>query len=200
MTEDPQGPGEEARSPADHLRELSEAAREAAETLAADVETYAGWAVEALRAGGKLIYCGNGGSASTAEHMAAEYVVRFRRRRPSLPAVALTANSAVVTAAANDFAYEEVFAHALEGLGGPDDLLVLHSTSGDSPNVVRAAEAAREMGIRTVGLLGGDGGEAAPLVDLALTVPTSETARAQELHLAVEHAVADRVDAVFAGP
>lgn len=193
--------GEEApRTGAEHLRELAEVAAEAAETLAAEVETYAEWALEALRAGGKLIYCGNGGSASTAEHMAAEYVVRYRRRRPSLPAVALTANSAVVTAAANDFAYEEVFARALGGMGGPDDLLVVHSTSGDSPNVVRAAEAAREMGIRTVGLLAGDGGETAPLVDLALTVPTGDTGRAQELHLAVEHAVADRVDASFAAP
>lgn len=180
-----------------HLMPLAELARRSAKELAEGVATYAEWAEATLRDGGTLLYCGNGGSASTAEHVAAEYVVRFRRKRRSLPALALTANSAAVTAAANDYAYDEVFVRALEGLASPADLLVLHSTSGTSANVLRAAEAARERGIRTVGLTASGGGSLGDAVDLALVVPTDVTARAQEIHLALEHAVADRVDAAF---
>lgn len=184
----------------EHLAPLAELAERSATELADGAATYAEWAVATLREGGRLLYCGNGGSASTAEHVAAEYVVRFRRKRRSLPALALTANSAAVTAAANDYAYEEVFVRALEGLASAGDLLVLHSTSGTSANVLRAAEAARERGMRTVGLTASGGGRLRQLVDLALVVPTDVTARAQEIHLALEHAVADRVDAAFADP
>lgn len=176
-----------------HLRRLARAAGATA-ALEPQVERYAEWVLETLRRGGKLLWAGNGGSAAAAEHVAADYLVRYRRRRRHLPAIALSSSSAAVTAAANDFAYEEVFARSLRALATPKDLLVLHSTSGESLNVVRAAEAAREIGLRSVALLAGDGGTVGRMVDLAIVVPTDETATAQELHLAVEHAVAGRVE------
>jgi D-sedoheptulose 7-phosphate isomerase len=168
-------------------------------TLEADVARYAEWAESALREDGTLFFAGNGGSAATVEHVAAEYAVRFRRGRPPLPAVALTAGSSALTAAANDFGFEEVFARPLRGRARAGDLLVLHSTSGRSRNVIRAAEVAAELNVGTVGMLAGDGGTLAELVDLPIVVPTRSTARAQEIHLALEHAVADRIDAIFAG-
>lgn len=181
-----------------HLSALAALAREVERTLEEDVERYADWAGSALRDGGTLFFAGNGGSAATVEHVAAEYAVRFRRERPPLPAVALTAGSSALTAAANDFGFEEVFAHPLRGRARPGDLLVLHSTSGRSRNVIRAAEVAAELDLGTVGMLAGDGGTLAEVVDLPIVVPTRSTARAQEIHLALEHAVADRIDASFA--
>lgn len=180
-----------------HLAALAGLVREVELRLGDEVERYAAWAERCLREGGTLFFAGNGGSAATAEHVAAEYLVRFRRERRPLPAVALTAGSAALTAAANDFGYEEVFARLLRGLARAGDLVVLHSTSGRSTNVVRAAEVAAELDLRTVGMLAGDGGSVAAAVDLPLIVPTRSTARAQELHLALEHAVVDRIDAAF---
>lgn len=182
----------------DHLGALSEAALASRETLAAAVERYAELVRETIAGGGRLLMCGNGGSAATVEHIAAEYTVRFQRERPPLPALALTAGSAALTAAANDFGFEQVFARAVEAHARPGDLLVVHSTSGESENIVRAVEAARAVPISTVGLLGSDGGRLAALVDLPLVVPATDTAHVQELHLAIEHAVADHVDEVFA--
>ncbi len=181
-----------------HLERLAALATRAS-GLEEGAARYAAWVVRTLRAGGKLLVCGNGGSAATAEHVAAEYVVRFERTRRALPAVALTGSGPMTTAAANDFSFAELFERQLAALAGGDDLVVLHSTSGESENLVRAARAAREAGLRTVGLLAGGGGRLAEAVDLALVVPTDEGARAQELHLAVEHAVVDRVETVFAG-
>lgn len=180
------------------MDELSEAARATSDALARDVGRYAGWVKETLEGGGRLLFAGNGGSAATAEHVAAEYAVRFLRRRGALPAAALTSSGPALTAAANDFGYEESLSRPLRAWGRGGDLLVVHSTSGDSPNIVRAVEAAREMGLRTVALTGGEEGPLARAVDLCLRVPAGPTARVQEIHLAVEHAVADRVDAWFA--
>lgn len=129
-----------------------------------------------------------------AEHVAAEYVVRFRRERRALPAVALTAGSPLLTAAANDLGYEEALSRIVRGMARPGDLLVLHSTSGESENLVRAAAAARELGVATVGVLARGGGRLAGLVDLAVVVPADDTALAQEMQLALEHAVVDRVE------
>ena len=181
-----------------HLERLAALATRAS-GLEEGAARYARWVVETLRAGGKLLMCGNGGSAATAEHVAAENLVRFDRARRPLPAVALTGAGAVTSAAANDFSWEEVFERPLRALASPGDLVVLHSTTGESENVLRAARAASGAGIRTVALLAAGGGRVAAEVDLALVVPTDEPARAQELHLAIEHAVADRVDAAFAG-
>lgn len=190
--------GEAGKAVRAHLEGLAETARAAAGALAPSVDAYARRVVETLERGGKLLFAGNGGSAATVEHVATEYVIRFRRARRALPAVALTAGSAQLTAAANDFGYERVFARALEAWGRAGDLLVLHSTSGESENLRVAARAAAAMGIGTVGLLGGTGGSLRELVEIAILVPSADTARIQEIHLAVEHAVAELVDARFA--
>lgn len=181
-----------------HLRRLAEAAGAAAGEVAAPAARYADWVVETLTTGGRLFLCGNGGSAATTEHIAAEYSVRFRRLRGSLPALALSSSTAALTAAANDFGFEHVFARALAAHARPGDLLVLHSTSGASRNLLEAAAAARDMAVRTVALLGRSDGGLADLVDLAIHVPADETAVVQEIHLALEHCVADLVDAHFA--
>ncbi len=126
-------------------------------------------------------------------------MVRYRRARRALAAVALTTDTSILTAGANDFGYEEVFARQVEALAGEGDLLVLHSTSGESENLLRAAEAARTAGVRTVALLARGGGRLAAVVDRALVLPTEETARAQEIQLAVGHVICDLVDRAFAG-
>lgn len=185
---------------AEGLGRLAAAARAAAPGLRSGVERYAAWVRETLSEGGTLFFAGNGGSAATAEHVAAEYVARFRRNRRPLSAVALPGSAAALTASANDFGFREVYARALRALARPGDLAVLHSTSGNSANLVRAAAAAAELGVRTVGLLAADGGRLRELVDLALVVPTGDPAVAQELHLAVEHAVVSWTEAVLDGP
>lgn len=150
----------------------------------------------ALRQGGKLFFCGNGGSAADAQHLATELLVRLRSRveRPSWPAVALTLDPVALTAGGNDYGFEEVFARPLRGLARRGDVLFGITTSGRSPNVLRALQAAREMGITTVGLLGGDGGPARALCDHALLVPSAETARVQEAHIALGHAILELLE------
>jgi D-sedoheptulose 7-phosphate isomerase len=148
----------------------------------------------ALRRGGKILFCGNGGSAADAQHLAAEYVVRFARERQPLAALALTTDTSVLTAGGNDYGFDAVFERQVRALGRPGDLLVLHSTSGESENLVRAACAAAEMGIATAALLARGGGRLAAAVELALVVPTQSTARAQELHLTIGHIVCGLVE------
>ncbi|MGE4481979.1 D-sedoheptulose-7-phosphate isomerase [Acidocella sp.] len=145
----------------------------------------------ALRSGGKLIFCGNGGSAADAQHLATELVIRLRGAVPrsSWPAITLALDTSAVTAAVNDFGVDEMFSRPLQGLGRGGDVLFGITTSGRSPNVLGALKMAREMGIVSVGLLGGDGGPALPLCDLALLVPDQETARVQECHIALGHAI-----------
>ena len=153
---------------------------------------------DTFAAGGKVLFCGNGGSAADAQHLAAEYVVRFARERRPLPAVALTTDTSILTAGGNDYGFDTVFRRQVEALAVPGDLLVLHSTSGNSENLVQAAEAARAKGVATVAFLAKGGGRLKERVDLALVVPTDVTARAQEIHLALEHVVADLVDEAVA--
>jgi len=181
-----------------HLQNLARNAESAAELVADAAARYAELVRETLLGGGKLMYAGNGGSAAAAEHVATEYVVRLQRERRALPAIALTASTATLSAAANDFGYERVFARLVEAHGRAGDLLVLHSTSGNSPNLIEAARVASEIGVTTVALLDRDGGQLAPLVDLAILVPADGSAAVQELQLAIEHAVADLVDEWFA--
>ncbi|MGD8321232.1 MAG: SIS domain-containing protein [Gemmatimonadota bacterium] len=178
----------------DQLTELATLVRRVSLELAAPVAALAEHVLSVLRGGGKLMFCGNGGSAADAQHLAAEYVVRFTRARAALPAVALTTDTSILTAGANDFGFEQVFARQVEALGRPGDLLILHSTSGESENLLRAAEAARVAGVSTFALLARDGGRLRAMVDGYLVIPTSVTARAQELHLAVGHLVCDLVE------
>jgi D-sedoheptulose 7-phosphate isomerase len=148
-----------------------------------------------LRGGGTLFFCGNGGSAADAQHIAAEYVVRYSATRRPLAAIALTTDSSLLTAAANDLGFELVFARQVEALCRPGDLLVLHSTSGQSPNVIAAARAARERSVATVAFLGRGGGKLAALVDEAIVVPGEDTGRIQVIHLALEHLIVELVEA-----
>jgi D-sedoheptulose 7-phosphate isomerase len=147
-----------------------------------------------VRRGGTLYFCGNGGSAADAQHLATEYVVRYMRQRRAYPAVALTTDSSLLTAAANDLGFEEIFARQIEALAKPGDLLVIHSTSGNSPNVLRAAEAARGRGIEVLAFSARDGGKLAALADHSVIVPTDRTDRAQELHLCIEHLICELVE------
>jgi len=181
-----------------HLEGLAAVALQAAAGIAADVAQAVERAIRALDSGGTLFFCGNGGSAADAQHLATEYVVRFAADRRALPAVALTTDTSLLTAASNDYGFERVFARQIEALGREGDLLFLHSTSGRSPNLLEAARAARARGVQTVALLARDGGPLRELVDLAIVVPTENGAHAQELHLAIGHAICDQVEAWLA--
>ncbi len=144
---------------------------------------------DALGQGGKVLLCGNGGSAADAQHIAAELVIRYRGQvqRPALPAIALTVDPSLMTAGGNDIGFENVFARSVEALGCRGDVLVAISTSGKSENVRRAAEQARMQGVIVIGLFGGDGGTIAPLCDDAVIVPSSVTAHIQECHIMIGH-------------
>jgi D-sedoheptulose 7-phosphate isomerase len=149
-----------------------------------------------MRAGGKLFFCGNGGSAADSQHLATEWLVRLRSKveRPSWPAIALTLDPTAITAGGNDYGFDEIFARPLAGLGRKGDVLFGITTSGRSANVIRALETARGMGIVTVGLLGGDGGPARALCDHPLVIPSDVTARIQEAHIALGHAVLELLE------
>ena len=180
---------------------LEALARTALETasLADHVAAVAARYVGTLRAGGTLFFCGNGGSAADAQHLATEYVVRYSASRRPFAAVALTTDSSLLTAAANDLGFERVFARQVEALCRPGDLLVLHSTSGESPNLLAAARAARGRSVSTIGFLGRGGGALARLVDEAIVVPAEDSGRIQVLHLALEHLIVELVEAELAG-
>jgi len=141
----------------------------------------------ALRAGGKLLLFGNGGSAADAQHIAAELVIRYQRDRPSIAAIALSTDTSALTACANDYGFEVVFERQIEGLGRPPDVAFGLSTSGNSPNVLRGLRRARALGLHTIGLTGGSGGEMPPLCDVCVVVPSSVTARIQEMHITIGH-------------
>lgn len=182
-------------SPAQHLRELSETAAKAAEQLAGQVEQATALVRATLAGGGTLFFCGNGGSAADAQHIATEYTIRYLRTRRALRAIALTTDTSTLTAAGNDFSFDEIFSRQVEALGRKGDLLFVHTTSGNSPNCLRAIEVAKGMGLTTIALTAKDGGAVKGLADLTIIVPTERTDRAQELHLAIQHAICDAIDA-----
>lgn len=165
------------------------------ESLAPTLEDAARRLGQALRSGGKLMFCGNGGSASDSQHLASEFVGRFVADRRPLAALALTTDTSALTSIANDYAFDQVFARQVRGLGREGDVLVALSTSGRSANVLQAAMAAREAGIATIGLLGRDGGTIAPLCDVALVVPSEVTAHIQEAHIFLGHVLCAAVEA-----
>lgn len=150
--------------------------------------------LDTVQGGGTLFFLGNGGSAADAQHLAAEYIVRFARERRPIAAIALTTDTSVLTAGANDYGYEAVFERQVQALARAGDLLIMHSTSGESDNLLRAATVARARGVATAALLAKGGGRLANAVDLALVVPTDSTARAQEIHLTIGHVVCDLVE------
>jgi D-sedoheptulose 7-phosphate isomerase len=142
---------------------------------------------DALLAGHKLMVAGNGGSAADAQHIAAEFVCRLVEDRPAMRAVALTANSSILTAVANDYGFERLFARQIEALGQPGDIFLAISTSGNSPNILRGLEQSRDLGIVTIGLTGKSGGKMPPLCDYCLRMPSEITMYIQQAHLALEH-------------
>lgn len=148
-----------------------------------------------LHSGGQILWCGNGGSAGDSQHLAAEIVGRFRRERRGLPSIALTTDTSILTAVANDYGYEAVFARQVQALGRPGDLLVGISTSGNSPNVVCAIEQARTNGLTTVAFTGLGGGRMATLADHLFAVDAKETARVQEMHILAGHMLCDWLEA-----
>ena len=153
--------------------------------------------IECLRAGGKIMACGNGGSAADAQHFAAELIGRFERERRELGAIALTTDTSILTAVGNDYSYDEVFAKQVRGLGKGGDILLGISTSGNSKNVVRAIETAKQMGIKVIALTGNGGGKIGTILDaedIHLCVPSTRTARIQETHLVLLHGLCDGVD------
>jgi D-sedoheptulose 7-phosphate isomerase len=164
------------------------------EESSAEVARAARLIIESMREGGKLLIFGNGGSAADAQHIAAELAFKMGRERAALPALALTTDSSLLTAVSNDRSFDFVFARQLQAVGRKGDIGLAISTSGNSPNVIAAVQQAREMEIKTIGLLGAGGGKAAPLVDLALIVPHHETPRIQETHILIGHIVCQLIE------
>jgi D-sedoheptulose 7-phosphate isomerase len=177
----------------DHLAIAARTRSEAADAFAAMVEV----SVAALKHGHKLLFFGNGGSAADAQHLATEFVVRFRNNRPSLPALALTTDCSALTAIGNDFGFDQIFSRQIEGLGTAGDVAIGISTSGNSPNVLLALAAARARGLATIALAGGDGGKMRELADVTVIVPSKVTARIQEMHIFIGHALCDAIERSF---
>ena len=177
------------------LRDLAATATLAADRLGADVERAATMMRDVVQGGGTLFFCGNGGSAADAQHMATEYVVRYMKNRRALPAVALTTDTSLLTAVGNDFGFDEIFSRQVDALVSGRDLLIIHSTSGNSPNVVNAAEAARRKGAGVLAFTARDGGALRNVADHSVIVPTERTDRAQEIHLCIEHAICELIEA-----
>ena len=190
-----EGAGKVARERAvTRLRELARLAEVSAEALPDEIAAAVALVRGVLANGRTLFFCGNGGSAADAQHIATEYVVRYMRNRRALPAIALTTDTSILTAAGNDLGFDHIFSRQVEALVREGDLLVVHSTSGNSPNVLRAAEAARAQGAKVLVLTARDGGALRPLGDVAIVVPTERTDRAQELHLMIEHIICELVE------
>jgi len=150
--------------------------------------------VEAFKAGGKLLVAGNGGSAADAQHLAAEFVNRFEIERPPLPALALTTDSSNITSIGNDYSFDQIFSKQVRALGKENDVFLAISTSGNSPNITKAVEVAKSIGIKVIALTGKGGGELAKKADILLNVDAKVTARVQEVHITVCHIVCELVD------
>ncbi|MEW6060181.1 MAG: SIS domain-containing protein [Actinomycetota bacterium] len=179
-----------------YLLETSEAARRAADACAADIVAAAELLEDALLGGRKILLCGNGGSAADSQHLAAEFVstLTLDNRRPAIPAIALTTDTSILTAIANDFGFEGVFARQVEALGHSGDVLIGISTSGNSTDVVRAFEQAAAQKVRTIALTGESGGVLAAMADVAIKIPSSVTSHIQECHIAVGQLLALMVE------
>jgi len=176
------------------LRELAALASAVAEEMGPQLERALEMVRETVAARGTLFFCGNGGSAADAQHMATEYVVRYMRERRAYPAVALTTDTSLLTAAGNDFGFDSIFERQVEALARRGDLLIVHSTSGNSPNVLRAAQAARAKGVRVLAFTARDGGSLREAADHSVIIPTTRTDRAQEMHLCIEHLICEYVE------
>ena len=185
-----------------HFADSAQLKQDAAALLAPAIARAATVMTTALLADGKILACGNGGSAADAQHFAAEMVGRFERERPELPAISLVTDTSILTAVANDYAFDQVFAKQVRALGARGDVLLAISTSGNSSSVVAAVKAAREREMRVIALTGRSGGAIAQMLaddDVGLCVPHERTARIQEVHLLIIHCICDAVDATLLG-
>jgi len=180
----------------DSLRESAETKQRIGEQCSADISKAVDILIEAFNKKKKILLCGNGGSASDAQHLATEFVIRLNPKiqRRALAAIALTADTANLTAGANDIGYDNVFARSVEALGEPGDVLIGISTSGNSASVNNAFRKAREKGMVTIGMLGKDGGQSKAIVDLAIVVPSEDTQRIQEGHITIGHIIFQEVE------
>lgn len=186
----------------EHFIDSAQTKLSSTEVLAAPIADAVELMVESLMATGKILACGNGGSAADAQHFAAELVGRYERERPELAAIALTVDSSILTAIANDYSFDQVFAKQVRALGQPNDVLLAISTSGNSANVIEAIHAAHEREMRVVALTGRGGGRIAELLterDIHICVPAERTARIQEVHLLTLHCLCDGIDCMLLG-
>lgn len=183
-----------ATSVFDQAMDLHLEVARATRALAPQVAQAAQMMSECLSQGGQILFCGNGGSAADAQHLAAEFVGRFLKERRALPAQALSVNTSILTAIGNDYGYERVFARQVEAMGKPGDVLVGITTSGNSPNILAAALAARAAGLKVIGMTGEGGGKLAAFCDLLLAVPSQSTPRIQEMHILIGHSFCQMVE------
>ncbi|MCL4548192.1 MAG: D-sedoheptulose 7-phosphate isomerase [Bacteroidetes bacterium] len=180
----------------DSLKESSELKLNIEKNCKAEILVAVQSLADAFRKGKKLLLCGNGGSAADCQHIATELVIRLSHhiQRPALPAIALTTDTSNITAGGNDIGFENVFARNVEGLGAEGDVLLAISTSGNSPNIIKAVEKAHQKKMFVIGFLGGNGGKLKPLVDLPIIMPSSNTQRIQEGHITVAHVICELVE------
>jgi len=171
--------------------------KKSVDVLSPKIAEAASMIIQAYKNGNKVLLCGNGGSAADAQHITGELVGRFKKERRALPAIALTTDSSIMTALANDYWYDLLFSRQVEALGNKDDILIAISTSGNSKNIIRAVETAKSKEMKTIGFLGGDGGVLKDLVDLSLVVDYNESDRVQEVHIFIAHVICDLIDKSF---
>ena len=178
------------------LQESSETKLKIKDACLNDILASVNLIVKSFKSKNKLLLCGNGGSAADSQHIAAEFMVRLSHhiKRPALPAIALTTDTSNLTASGNDIGFENGFARSIEGLGNDGDVLIVISTSGNSPNVIKAVETAKLMGIKVIGLLGGSGGKLKSMVDISVLIPSSNVQRIQEGHITVGHIICELVE------
>jgi len=176
------------------LKESIDLKNQVLKELVPKIESAARMLITALKAGNKILLCGNGGSAADSQHLATEIVSRYKKDRKPLAAIALTTDTSILTAVGNDYGFEHIFARQVEALGKKGDVLIGISTSGESKNVIEAMKAARSLGLRTIGLLGCTGGSIGEAVDLAIVTPCQNTPRIQEAHITIGHILCDLIE------
>ena len=176
------------------IDEISKNFSELSSNCADDIDAAAQSIVYSIQSGGKVMFCGNGGSAADSQHLAAELIGRYRNDRKALPGLALTTDTSSITAIANDYSYKKIFSRQIEGLGKENDILYAISTSGRSENIIEAINAAKKLNIRTIGITGSDGGDMSNICDILVKVPASMPDRIQEMHIVIGQIICDIVE------